>query len=344
LLANPLLDFDRLLLVKRDAANLGLPQNWQGNCALSRSGYRNAIAVLSPVRPAGKLRTLFQPEGTRFVGDVDLNFDADRLLFSSLGTHNRWHVFELGADGRNLRQVTSAEPDVDSYDPCYLPDGRILFAAFDPSHDNGVISAFNKDQKTRGEIANRPRQPVIRVSWERAMAFCDWLSQKSGQRVSLPTEAQWEYACRAGTATPLHYGAANADFGRWANLADQQVVNLCRGDSPPWIPAVHAVNDGAVVTSEAERYQPNAWGLRDMHGNVSEWTLTTYRPYPYMADGRDDGQSEGRKVVRGGSFYDRPERARSAFRLSYPPWQRVFNVGFRVVVTEGPALARVGAR
>jgi formylglycine-generating enzyme required for sulfatase activity len=68
-----------------------------------------------------------------------------------------------------------------------------------------------------------------------------------------------------------------------------------------------------------------------MHGNAAEWTLTTYAPYPYAADGRDSGSPDGPKVARGGSFYDRPLRARSAFRLSYPPWQRIFNVGFRVV-------------
>jgi formylglycine-generating enzyme required for sulfatase activity len=217
------------------------------------------------------------------------------------------------------------------------------FAAFDPRHDNGVVSIFNKDQVNRGLNANRPQQPVIRVSWERAMAFCEWLSKKSGKHVSLPTEAQWEYACRAGTATALNYGACNTDFGKWANLADQKVEKLRRYDSPKWIPAVTNVNDGAVITDYVGRYSHNAWGLHDLHGNASEWTLTTYQPYPYAADGRDSGRSEGRKVVRGGSFYDRPERARSAFRLDYPPWQRVFNVGFRVVVSEGPALARVSA-
>lgn len=229
-------------------------------------------------------------------------------------------------------------------EPFYLGTHEVTaeeFAVFDPSHDNGYISTFNKDQSTRGEVANRPQQPVIRVSWEKAMAFCDWLSRKSGRRVTLPTEAQWEYACRAGTATPLNYGAVDTDFGKLANLADRRVEDLCRGDSPKWIPAVTRVDDGAVVPQDVGRYQPNAWGFLDMHGNVGEWTLTTCRPYPYAADGRDEGRAEGRKVVRGGSFYDRPERARSAYRLSYPPWQRVFNVGFRVAVTDGPPLLRV---
>lgn len=76
-----------------------------------------------------------------------------------------------------------------------------------------------------------------------------------------------------------------------------------------------------------------------MHGNAAEWTLTTYAPYPYREDdGRNALQTGARKVVRGGSFFDSPSRARSAFRLSYAPWQRVFNVGFRVVLDDTPGL------
>ena len=80
------------------------------------------------------------------------------------------------------------------------------YAAFDPAHDSRYISVFNKDQSTPGEVANRDRQPVIRVSWEEAMAFCQWLSQRTGKKFTLPTEAQWEYACRSGTSSPLNYG------------------------------------------------------------------------------------------------------------------------------------------
>ncbi|MBE3134102.1 MAG: SUMF1/EgtB/PvdO family nonheme iron enzyme, partial [Acidobacteria bacterium] len=210
------------------------------------------------------------------------------------------------------------------------------YAAFDTGHDSAYISVYNKDQSTRGEHAGRDTQPVIRVSWQQAMAFSEWLSKKTGERFTLPTEAQWEYACRAGTTTPLSYGACDADFGKFANLADQRVDSLCRGDSPKWIPSIDAVNDGAVITENVGKYTPNAWGLCDMHGNVAEWTLTTYAPYPYAAaDGRDKGDPAGRKVVRGGSFYDRPLRARSSFRLEYPSWQRVYSVGFRVIAEEG---------
>ena len=123
-----LIDFDRLLLVKRGQARLGLPQNWQGNCALPKTGYDNEIMVLSPVRPDGKLTTLYKPEGTEFVGDLNLNFDADKLLFSMPKVPGRWQIWEIKTDGSGLRQVTPGEePDVDNYNACYLPNGRILF-------------------------------------------------------------------------------------------------------------------------------------------------------------------------------------------------------------------------
>ena len=134
LLANPLLNFDRLLLVKRPASapHLGLPMNWQSNSCLPRAGYDDEIAVLSPVRPDGKLATLFRPSSPRFVGDVDLHFDAERMLFSMPADNDRWQVFEIRADGTGLRQLTGEQPDVDSYDACYLPDGRIIFTSTAP--------------------------------------------------------------------------------------------------------------------------------------------------------------------------------------------------------------------
>ena len=92
-------------------------------------------------------------------------------------------------------------------------------------------------------------------------------------------------------------------------------------------------------------YAPNPWGLIDMHGNVSEWTRTTFRPYPYTEDdGRSDRSNPGPKVVRGGSWYDRPQRGRSAFRLAYQPYQPAFNVGFRVVMETAPSATQTAAQ
>ncbi len=131
MLANPLMNFEKLLLIKRGAGNLGLPQNWQANCGAGRYGYDNQIAVLSPVSPQGNLTTLLKPAKSEFVGDLKLDFDGDKMLFSMPGgKHKRWQVWEVKADGSGLRQVTPGdEPDVDNYDPCYLPDGKILFTS-----------------------------------------------------------------------------------------------------------------------------------------------------------------------------------------------------------------------
>ena len=126
LLANPLLKFDRLLLVKRGRKQLGLSPNWESNCSLPKTGYDNELVTLSPVSPAGTLATWYKPEGGRFVGDVDLDFDASRLLVSSIGKNGRWQVLELKSDGTVARELPLiGDDDVDYYDPCRLPDGSV---------------------------------------------------------------------------------------------------------------------------------------------------------------------------------------------------------------------------
>jgi len=213
------------------------------------------------------------------------------------------------------------------------------YACFDPAHDSKYEhkGSWMFNEWDLGWALNNPRQPVVRISWKEAMAFCRWLSVKIGQAVSLPTEAQWEWACRAGSDTPLYYGDLDTDFSQFANMADYTIRDLVydvRDQYPPdLVPRDVRFNDKKLVTADVGTYTPNAWGLHDMHGNVWEWTRSSYLPYPYRAeDGRNNITDAGRKVVRGGSWYDRPKRCRSAFRLSYAPWQKVYNVGFRVAV------------
>jgi formylglycine-generating enzyme required for sulfatase activity len=221
------------------------------------------------------------------------------------------------------------------------------FGLFDPEHDSRYYQKRHARSDDRGLPLDGARQPVVRVSWERAMAFCAWLSSRTGLRFTLPTEVQWEYACRAGTATPLYYGSAEQDFSRWGNMGDlsfagratkQERLAWEKGRAPQVTGGLEHLamegaaladvrfNDGAVVTAAVGSYQANAWGLYDMHGNAGEWTRTAYVP---QTCGGDTGQE--RKVVRGGSFFDPPARCGSAVRIGYPVWQRVFNVGFRVV-------------
>ncbi len=214
------------------------------------------------------------------------------------------------------------------------------YACFDPKHDsrieNGDFLQFSIEE--RGFPLNSPKQPVCRVSWERAQEFCKWLSEKTGEKFALPDETQWEYACRAGSTTPLWFGGLDADFSPYANLADAafRVVGtyepwkLPHYAVHPWRPAIESVNDGHRVSSPVGSYKPNPWGLQDMHGNVWEWTRTQ-TPSDPVPDLLNAVATPGSYVIRGGSWYDRPQRATSDFRLAYRPYQRVYNVGFRVI-------------
>ncbi len=127
------------------------------------------------------------------------------------------------------------------------------FARFDLGHDSRLESGdfLQFSVRERGYPVNRAEQPVCRVSWAEAMAFCRWLSERTGQRVTLPTEEQWEWACRAGTGIPLWWGEVTADFAKRANLADKSLRDvdtfgwgLPSGAVPPWRPAIESVDDG----------------------------------------------------------------------------------------------------
>jgi formylglycine-generating enzyme required for sulfatase activity len=200
------------------------------------------------------------------------------------------------------------------------------FRLFDPSHDSRFFDTNWKDRVGPGISANGDTQPVVRVTWHEAQDFCRWLGEKLNEPVRLPTEAEWEVACRAGTDTP--WICSQVELYRYANFADASVASV-----KPWTLRDATQNDGERVSAAVGKYLPNAWGLQDMHGNVFEWCQSLYRPYPYSAqDGREDLRAAGPRVVRGGSWDDRPQRCRSAFRLSYPPDFAVYNVGFRVLV------------
>ena len=217
------------------------------------------------------------------------------------------------------------------------------FRTIFPEHSSGVFTKRQVEFDGPGVQLDDPNQPAVRVSWYEAMEFCRRVSELDGSRVSLPTEAQWEYAARAGSRSAFWFGELGSDFSEYANMADRSIACLYSGSSgvanlQP-IPAEMQFDDQAIATTHTS-YQASGWGLLDMHGNAAEWTRTIYRPYPYdEQDGRNavEGPSgEAKRVVRGGSFFDRPYRCRSAYRLAYPPWQAVHNVGFRVVVEEYP--------
>ena len=222
-----------------------------------------------------------------------------------------------------------------------------LFFAFKPDHDANIFDQQWKDHVRLGYYANYDEQPAVRMSWQHANDFCAWFSKKTGQKAALPTEAQWEWGCRAGSDQAMAFGSKTSDFSAHANLADKSIekfavtgvnpnFNARNANNPTlnFIPNIKEFDDKQFLVSGTKQYQPNTWGVYDMHGNVAEWTRSDYVSYPYRADTSNSMDASVKKVVRGGSFFDRPYRATSSYRLGYVPWQGVFNVGFRVVIEE----------
>ncbi len=218
------------------------------------------------------------------------------------------------------------------------------FKVLYPNHSSRYMDQQWKDHVYPGYPAFLPEQPVIRVSWNEAMAFCEELSKRTGLKITLPTEAQWEWACRAGTDTDMWYGDISSDFGKKENMADKTTLQFAVAGMDPkpmkpnhamykhytFLPKDEGVDDGNLIQTKGASYEANPFGLYDMHGNVAEWTLSDYLPYPY---GKSKESAEY-KVVRGGSALDRAKKSTSHSRRGYLPYQRVYNVGFRVIIEE----------
>ena len=184
-----------------------------------------------------------------------------------------------------------------------------------------------------GVTLDAPDAPAVRVSWYDAVAFCRAVSEATGQAVQLPTEAQWEWACRAGSDAPFWYGGMDDDFSAFENLAGREQRRFAFRGKRKWHLRDDRFDDRQLVTAAVGSFKPNPWGLFDMHGNVCEWTRSVYRSYPCEPGGkRDAPDSDEERVVRGGSWFDRPADATAARRWKYPPWQKVHTVGFRVAM------------
>ncbi len=169
----------------------------------------------------------------------------------------------------------------------------------------------------------RENRPVINVSWKDASAYAEWLSQQTGKPYRLPSEAEWEYAARAGTtgryALPAPHGSDD--------ISNQNLA-VCDGCGSQW----------DEQTAPVGQFKPNSWGLHDMHGNVLEWVQDSWHANYEKAPG--DGSAwenpdDAQRVLRGGSWAYVPEAARSSNRFKFYPDFRYDHVGFRVVCS-GP--------
>jgi len=186
--------------------------------------------------------------------------------------------------------------------------------------------------------------PVVNVSWNDAVSFCEWLTTtertssriKRDQAYTLPTEAQWEYACRGGStqSTLFSFGNNAEDFVRNGNVLDAEYAK--KAPNFPYGDPIRG-NDGYVFTAPVGKYRANGFGLYDMHGNVFEWCLDVYDSKAYASRSgvtKDPVASTGGsyRVYRGGSWRGAPVHCRSASRRRGSPEFRINYLGFRVVL------------
>ena len=175
--------------------------------------------------------------------------------------------------------------------------------------------------------------PVVNVSWNDAVAFCVWLSKKESKAYRLPTEAEWEYACKARSATLYCHGDDAERLREVANVADKALMAMIKRPLQYSWKAISS-DDGYVSTSPVGQFKPNSFGLFDMHGNVEEWCADWYDEHYYGASQGNDpqGPTTGRfRVCRGGSWLGGSLPTMSAHRGFSPPESRFDSLGFRVV-------------
>ncbi len=187
-----------------------------------------------------------------------------------------------------------------------------------------------------GPFALKDEHPVVHVSHADSLSFCKWLQGRPdmptgfGLVYSLPTEAQWEWACRAGSGDRYWWGPDEDTSGKVANVGDRTLKKI----QPDWPRVVMPMDDGHAFVAPVGSYRPNAFGLHDMLGNVWEFCATHYAPYPKDAvTDPGDGDPKRGFAVRGGGWSNSPSDGRCASRNADPPHFGHSNLGFRVALS-----------
>lgn len=245
------------------------------------------------------------------MGSPDTKLPDDVLV--PMKTERVWLAEKGDYDERPAHQVTISKS-------FYMGDHEVTnqqYEEFDRLHAH---------QRGKFGFSIDDDEAVVFISWNEATAFCEWLSKKEGLPYRLPTEAEWEYACRAGTTTTFSTGELlPAEFIKNPDSSWYPVPGRSRGRAE-------------VVPLNVGKTQPNAWGLYDMHGNVEEWCLDWYGSYEAGEQvdpiGREDGDF---KLTRGGSHGTFGYYLRSANRQGTLPDDKSWYIGFRIVLGETPA-------
>ncbi len=276
-----------------------------------------ALGLLGP--PRGTDRRPAEPAGRQPLAVRDDNCLGMKLMRVNAGK------FKRGSPDEERGRFDDEGPqhDVEITRPFYLGAHEVTVGQFRVfAQESRYKTAAEREGQGGGRktwrapgLEQTENHPVVYVTWNDAVAFCDWLSAKEGKTFDLPTEAEWEYACRAGTDTAYCFGDDPKPLGDYA-----------------WFSG----NSGSRAR-EVGTKKPNGWGLYDMHGNVWEWCADGY--VRYQAGSFQDPKGvnrEGRRVLRGGTWLLDHKVCRSAGRIHRAPDVRHDVVGFRVAYRSDP--------
>ncbi len=255
------------------------------------------------------------PAGSFRMGDIQGGGDFDEKPVHRVSVS----AFSMGkyevtvGDFRQFVKVTGYKTDAEKYGSCWVYRGN-------RSGKNWRNPSFSQSDN----------QPVVCVSLNDATAYIKWLSQQTDKNYRLPTEAEWEYAARAGTSTKRYWGNQADKACAYANVADKTAQKTFSG----W--AIHNCTDGYTYTAPVGQFKPNAFGLFDMLGNVWEWVHDIYDSSYYRSSPRSNprgpsGKTGQDRVGRGGAWGYIARNARAANRAHYKPDGRVSLLGFRLV-------------
>jgi formylglycine-generating enzyme required for sulfatase activity len=242
---------------------------------------------------------VYLPGGTFRMGDIQGKGDEDERPVHEVTLDTfaiARHPVTVG-EFRRFIKSTGYQTEAEQQDGAFVWDGKEWGKKSDANWRNPYMTQDDD-------------HPLVCVSWNDAAAYCEWLSQQTAEQYSLPTEAQWEYACRASSETAYCFGGDQQRLGEYAWYSENS-----EGKTHP-----------------VEQKRANQWGLYDMHGNVWEWVHDWYGDYSKQPQSNPSGPEWGSvRVVRGGSWFIDAVFCRSAFRsLWFDPGDRVFYLGFRL--------------
>ncbi len=260
--------------------------------------------------------------GARFSDALNSGGRGPEMVVVPAGSFYMGCVSGMGCSSRErpIRDVSFANPfavslhevTLDEYDRYTAATGR-------PLVDDGGWG--------------RGRRPAVNVSWSDAQEYVAWLSRETGGAYRLLTEAEWEYAARAGSTTQFHFGDHPMELCRYGNHADVSVPERLEWRNTLCSDRV------ALETADVGSYAPNPWGLHDMHGNAWEWVEDCWNENHEGSPTDGSALTEGdcsRRIVRGGSWNNRPALLRAAGRNGVGVGERGLNIGFRVARTLVP--------